>query len=133
MAGVLIRGSAPIAPAADFDVLSASYASVHTAIDAALSGPKPAGKTHDTGRFQPVSTFYDTAQKAIDIRENCERPFDLIKKREGLEQTRVRSQHGVVARSTFTTIAALLIEMAGTRQKKRRKDDKQMDLFKAAE
>jgi hypothetical protein len=86
----------------------------------------------DNGYFQPIPTFHDTAQKAIDIRKNCERPFNLIKKREGLEQTRVRIQHGVVARSTFTTIATLLIEMAGTRQKKKRKDDKQMDLFKAA-
>ena len=85
----------------------------------------------DNGYFQPIPTFHDTAQKAIDIRKNCERPFNLIKKREGLEQTRVRSQHGVVARSTFTTIATLLIEMAGTRRKKEKKDDGQMDLFKA--
>jgi hypothetical protein len=29
--------------------------------------------------------------KAIDIRKNGERPFNLLKKREGLEQVRVRS------------------------------------------
>ena len=54
-----------------------------------------------------------------------------MKKREGLEHTRVRSQDGVVARSTFTTIATLLIEMAGTRQKIKKKDDGQKELFAA--
>ncbi|MCP4392799.1 MAG: transposase, partial [Alphaproteobacteria bacterium] len=83
----------------------------------------------DSGYFQPMPAFHDTSKKAIDIRKNCERPFNLMKKREGLEQTRVRSQHGVVARSTFTTIATLLIEMANTRRKQKKKDDKQMNLF----
>ena len=85
----------------------------------------------DTGYFQPMPTFLDMAEKAISIRKNCERPFNLMKKREGLEQTRVRSQHGVVARSTFTTIATLLIEMAGTRHKLKKKDDRQKELFAA--
>jgi hypothetical protein len=34
-----------------------------------------------------------------------------------LEQTRVRSQQGVIVRSTLTTIVTLLLEMAGTRHK----------------
>ena len=76
-----------------------------------------------------MPTFHDVSEQAIGIRKNCERPFNLMKKREGLEQTRVRSQHGVVARSTFTTIATLLIELAGTRQKHKQKKDDQMDLF----
>jgi len=54
----------------------------------------------DTGYFQPMPTFHDSSKQAINIRKNCERPFNLMKKREGLEQTRVRSQHGVVVRST---------------------------------
>jgi len=83
----------------------------------------------DNGYFQPMPTFHDISERAIGIRKNCERPFNLMKKREGLEQTRVRSQHGVVARSTFTTISTLLIEMAGTRQKHNKKEDAQMDLF----
>jgi hypothetical protein len=85
----------------------------------------------DNGYFQPMPTFHDISERAIGIRKNCERPFNLMKKREGLEQTRVRSQHGVVARSTFTTIATLLIEMAGTRRKHNKKEDKQMNLFAA--
>lgn len=85
----------------------------------------------DKGQFQPMLTFNDGAQKAIDIRKNCERPFNLMKKREGLEQTRVRSQHGVVVRSALTTIVTLLIEMAGTRHKPHQKADGQKELFKA--
>jgi len=76
--------------------------------------PKSRTISFDNGYFQPMPIFHYEAQRAISIRKNCERPFNFMKKREGLEQTRVRSQHGVVARSTFTTIATLLIEMAGT-------------------
>ena len=54
-----------------------------------------------------------------------------MKKREGLEQTRGRSQHGVVVRSAFTTIATLLIEMAGTRHKPKKKDYGQKELLAA--
>jgi len=85
----------------------------------------------DKGYFQPMPLFLDSSQQAIDIRKNCERPFNLMKKREGLEQTRVRSQHGVVVRSTFTTIATLLIEIAGTRHKSKKKDNGQKELFAA--
>jgi Transposase DDE domain len=85
----------------------------------------------DKGHFQPMPSFYTASQQAMDIRKNCERPFNLMKKREGLETTRVRSQHGVVVRSTFTTIATLLIEMAGTRHKSVKKKDKQKEFFAA--
>jgi len=64
----------------------------------------------------------------LDIRKNGERPFNLIKKREGLDQVRVRSQYGLVARATFTTMATLLLEMVGTRRKKK---TKQMNLLEA--
>ncbi len=83
----------------------------------------------DNGYFQPMPAFYEMSEQAINIRKNCERAFNLMKKREGLEQTRVRSQHGVVARSTFTAIATLLIEMANTRRKQKKKDVMQMNLF----
>jgi hypothetical protein len=85
----------------------------------------------DNGQFQPISAFHETSQQAINIRKNCERPFNLMKKREGLEQTRVRGQHGVVVRSTLTTIVTLLIEMAGTRRKPEKKESKQKELFAA--
>lgn len=85
----------------------------------------------DNGHFQPMPTFHSAAQEAIDIRKNCERPFNLMKKREGLEQTRVRSQHGVIVRSALTTIVTLLIEMAGTRHKPTNKYNAQKELFAA--
>ncbi|MEA2059625.1 MAG: transposase [Thermodesulfobacteriota bacterium] len=85
----------------------------------------------DKGTFQPVPSWLDASDKAIEIRKNCERPFNLMKKREGLENTRVRSQHGVIVRSAFTTIVTLLIEMAGTRRKLEKKPDNQKDLFAA--
>ena len=81
----------------------------------------------DNGNFQRIIYGSDAVLKALDIRKNGERPFNLLKKREGLEQVRVRSQHGVVARTTFTTIATLLLEMAGTRRTKKVKQ-KQMEL-----
>jgi hypothetical protein len=83
----------------------------------------------DNGYFQPMPTFHNGSQKAIEIRKNCERPFNLMKKREGLEQTRVRSQHGVIVRSALTTIVTLLIEMAGTRRKPQKKNNGQKELF----
>ena len=73
-----------------------------------------------------------TDEKGLFIhKKNCERPFNLMKKREGLETTRVRSRHGVVVRSTFTTIATLLIEMAGTRHKLKKQKKRQKELFSA--
>ena len=44
---------------------------------------------------------------------------------------KVRSQHCVVVRSTFTTIVTLLIEMAGTRHKPKKQEDLQKELFAA--
>ncbi len=93
--------------------------------------PKSRVLAFDSGYFQPMPTFHQGSQEAIEIRKNCERPFNLMKKREGLEQTRVRSQHGVVVRSALTTIVTLLLEMAGTRQKPQKKYNKQKELFAA--
>jgi hypothetical protein len=85
----------------------------------------------DNGCFQRILYGSDAVSKALDIRKNGERPFNLLKKREGLEQVRVRSQHGLVARSTFTTMATLLLEIAGTRRKKKAKQT-QMKLPEAS-
>jgi hypothetical protein len=82
----------------------------------------------DNGCFQRILYGSESVSKALDIRKNGERPFNLIKKREGLDQVRVRSQHGLVARATFTTMATLLLEIAGTRRKKK---TKQMNLLEA--
>ena len=51
--------------------------------------------------------------QAIDLRKNGERPFNLIKKREGLESARIRGQQNILVQSIFITVATLLIELAG--------------------
>lgn len=84
----------------------------------------------DGGFFQRIPYGTEYVQEAVEIRKNAERPFNLLKKREGLERVRVRSQHGVLARCTFTTMATLLLEIAGTRRKKK-VQKKQMALFAA--
>jgi hypothetical protein len=85
----------------------------------------------DNGCFQRILYGSEAVSKALDIRKNGERPFNLLKKREGLDQVRVRSQHGIVARTTFTTMATLLLELAETRRRKKVKQ-KQMKLPLAA-
>ena len=77
----------------------------------------------DNGCFQRLLYGNDAVSKALEIRKNGERPFNLLKKREGLEQVRVRSQQGLIAKSTFTTMATLLLEIAGTRRKKKAKEN----------
>lgn len=75
----------------------------------------------DSGYFQQIIYGSKEVLKALDIRKNGERPFNLLKKREGLEQVRVRSQHGVIVRGMISTMATLLLEMTGTRKKQGKK------------
>jgi len=82
----------------------------------------------DNGYFQRIPYDSQLVSKALEIRKNAERPFNLLKNREGLEQVRVRTQHALLARCTFTTIATLLLEMAGTR-KKQKTVSRQMPLY----
>ncbi len=83
----------------------------------------------DRGFFQRIPNDSDQAQQAIDIRKNCERPFNLLKNQTGLETVRVRSQHATMTRCTLSSIAVLLIEMAGTRRKKQSNAPSQLSLF----
>ena len=73
----------------------------------------------DSGFFQRIPYETEHVSKALEIRKNAERPFNLLKNREGLEKVRARSQHTLLARCTFTTIATLLLEIAGTRKKEK--------------
>lgn len=70
----------------------------------------------DSGYFQRLLHNNEQVDKALELRKNCERPFNLLKKREGLEQVRVRGQHNILTRLTVTTIATLLIELVQTRK-----------------
>lgn len=72
----------------------------------------------DSGLFQHIPYHCEQVQKAHEIRKNCERPFNLLKNQTGLETVRVRSQHATMARCTLSSIAVLLIKMAGTRKKR---------------
>jgi hypothetical protein len=47
----------------------------------------------------------------------------------GLETVRVRSQHATMARCTLSSIAVLLIKMAGTRKKKTTNMPQQQHIF----
>lgn len=85
----------------------------------------------DGGCFQPIPHATAGVSQAIELRKNGERPFNLIKNREGLEYARVRGQHNILAKSVFTTIATLLIEMAGTRKSPKPKQQRQLKLLAA--
>ena len=85
----------------------------------------------DSGIFQRIPIDGKLADEAISIRKNSERPFNLLKKREGLEQVRVRSQGSLIVKCAVGNMATLLIEMAGFRKKKK-KNMEQMELFKLA-
>lgn len=86
----------------------------------------------DSGCFQSIPHATEGVSKAIDLRKNGERSFNLLKKREGLEYARVRGQHNILAQSIFTTVATLLIEMAGTRKSTQSKKQQQLELLSAA-
>lgn len=88
----------------------------------------------DNGVFQRIPHVGKLVEDALGIRKNGERPFNLLKKREGLEVPRTRSQHGFLARVTFTSMATLLLEIAGTRKKKKtgKAKQEQLDLPLAA-
>lgn len=81
------------------------------------------------GLFQRIPHHTDLIERAHDIRKNCERPFNLLKNQTGLETVRVRSQHATMARCTLSSIAVLLIEMAGKRRKQRVDIPEQLPIF----
>lgn len=81
----------------------------------------------DRGLFQQIPFGTHQIEQAHEIRKNCERPFNLLKHQTGLEILRVRSQHSTMVRCTLSSIAVLLIEMAGYRKKP--KKQKQLSLL----
>ena len=83
----------------------------------------------DRGLFQQIPFETASVKQAHDIRKNCERPFNLLKNQTGLETVRVRSQGATMARCTLSSIAVLLIQMAGKRIKKTASTLRQQKLF----
>lgn len=87
----------------------------------------------DGGLFQHIPYHTEQIKQAHDIRKNCERPFNLLKNQTGLETIRVRSQQATIARCTLSSIAVLLVKMAGTRRKIKCYKPKQLSLFSQQE
>lgn len=83
----------------------------------------------DGGYFQRIPYHTDLIKDAHDIRKNCERPFNLLKNQTGLETLRVRSQQATIARCTLSSIAVLLLKMAGTRKKQQNVKPIQLPMF----
>ena len=83
----------------------------------------------DGGLFQRIPHHTDLIHLAHDSRKNCERPFNLLKNQTGLEIIRVRSQNATMARCTLSSIAVLLIKMAGMRRKQRAAKPQQLPMF----
>lgn len=71
----------------------------------------------DSGQFQRIPSNSAQVREAHELRKNCERPFNLLKHQTGMESVRVRSQQATLARCTISSMAVLLIKMAGTRKK----------------
>ena len=84
----------------------------------------------DQGLFQQIPYETEQIKEAHAIRKNCERPFNLLKNQTGLANLRVRSQQAATARCTLSSIAVLLIKMAGLRVKKKTEKPEQLPLLK---
>lgn len=85
-----------------------------------------------TGFFQQIPYETEQIKEAHEIRKNCECPFNLLKNQTGLETLRVRSQPASITRCTLSSIAVLLIKMAGLRAKDKSKKHKQLPLVEKA-
>ena len=73
----------------------------------------------DTGVFGIIPYFFKDAQKIVGMRKVAERPFNLIKHRDGLEPLRTKGIHNSTVTATIANITTLLIEIAGYRKKKK--------------
>lgn len=71
----------------------------------------------DTGIFGRIPYFLDGAQKIVAMRKVAERPFNLIKHRDGLEPLRTKGIHNSTVVATIANITTLLIEIVGHRKK----------------
>ena len=71
----------------------------------------------DTGIFGRIPYFLEGAQKIVAMRKVAERPFNLIKHRDGLEPLRTKGIHNSTVVATMANIATLLIEIVGHRKK----------------
>lgn len=76
----------------------------------------------DSGAFGQIPSFIPEAQRITGMRKVAERPFNLIKHRDGLEPLRTRGIENSTVVAGLANITTLLIEIAGYRKKKKNKD-----------
>jgi hypothetical protein len=75
----------------------------------------------DSGQFGFLPVHHlKNAQKALDMRKAAERPFNLIKHRDGLEPLRTRGLTNSTFVALTSNITTLLIEIAGCRKKNKK-------------
>jgi hypothetical protein len=86
----------------------------------------------DTGVFGQIPYQYKEVQKLCKMRKVAERPFNLLKHREGLEPLRTLSSNTTRTVTVIANIATLLIEIAGYRHKKKMSKNTQIELFSKA-
>jgi len=90
----------------------------------------------DTGVFGKIPYFLEGAQKIVTMRKVAERPFNLIKHRDGLEPLRTKGIHNSTFVAGIANITTLLIEVAGYRKKvkiqKRLNKNLEFDFIKKA-
>jgi len=82
----------------------------------------------DTGVFGKIPYFLKGAQKIVAMRKVAERPFNLIKHRDGLEPLRTKGIHNSTVVATIANIATLLIEIAGHRKKVKSNKEQEKNL-----
>jgi hypothetical protein len=76
----------------------------------------------DARLFGQIPDQVDGVGDVRNIRKHAERPFNLMKNREGLVYLKLASQQGVMAAATFAQITTLLLEIVGTRRTKKKEE-----------
>jgi hypothetical protein len=86
----------------------------------------------DSGAFGQIPYHVKQVQELCSIRKVAERPFNLLKHREGLEPLRTVSRETTRTVTIIANIATLLIEIAGFRRTRKVSKNEQLLLFRKA-
>ena len=86
----------------------------------------------DSGAFGQIPYHIKQVQELCSMRKVAERPFNLLKHREGLEPLRTVSRETTRTVTIIANIATLLIEIAGFRRTKKVSKNEQLQLFREA-
>ena len=86
----------------------------------------------DSGAFGQIPYHLKQVQEICNMRKVAERPFNLLKHREGLEPLRTVSRETTRTATIMANIATLLIEIAGFRRTTTVSKNEQLKLFQKA-